>query len=183
MICLQNEFAIVVKSECIVILGAPEIRAFEAVSELDALNCGDRIKDLRKLCFDTVEDRTSDTFRITVDNALDDAAYSSIDYDAYVEPGVEYDEEDAVCLDNMGQFLYRVKGDKAAAKPWFEKALAQKEGQIDTLWFLSRYDVEAGDTKAAAAKLEKLLEGRFSPLNYVTRETAEKELERLKGAN
>ena len=75
MICLQNEFAIVVKSECIVILGAPEIRAFEAVSELDALNCGDRIKDLRKLCFDTVEDRTSDTFRITVDNALDDAAY------------------------------------------------------------------------------------------------------------
>ena len=62
-------------------------------------------------------------------------------------------------------------------------ALAQKEGQIDTLWFLSRYDVEAGDTKAAAAKLEKLLEGRFSPLNYVTRETAEKELERLKGAN
>ena len=83
----------------------------------------------------------------------------------------------------MGQFLYRVRGDKAAAKPWFEKALAQKEGQIDTLWFLSRYDVEAGDTKAAAAKLEKLLEGRFSPLNYVTRETAEKELERLKGAN
>lgn len=101
----------------------------------------------------------------------------------FIRRGVEYDEEDAVCLDNMGQFLYRVRGDKAAAKPWFEKALAQKEGQIDTLWFLSRYDVEAGDTKAAAAKLEKLLEGRFSPLNYVTRETAEKELERLKGAN
>ena len=101
----------------------------------------------------------------------------------FIRRGVEYDDEDAVCLDNMGQFLYRVKGDKDAAKPWFEKALAQKEGQIDTLWFLSRYDVEAGDTEAAVKKLQKLLEGRFSPLNYVTREMAEKELERLKGAN
>ena len=101
----------------------------------------------------------------------------------FIRRSIEYDEEDAVCLDNMGQFLYRVRGDKAAAKPWFDKAHEQKESQIDTLWFLSRYDLDAGDTKAAAEKLEKLLEGRFSPLNYATREMAEKELERLKGAN
>jgi len=101
--------------------------------------------------------------------------------EAFIRRGVEYDDEDPVCLDNMGQFLYRVKGDREGAKPWFDKALEQKEGQIDTLYFLSRYDEEAGRKDAAAARLEKALEGRFSPLNYCSREMAEAELARLKG--
>jgi 23S rRNA (cytidine1920-2'-O)/16S rRNA (cytidine1409-2'-O)-methyltransferase len=58
----------------------------------------------------------------------------------------------------MGQFLYRVKGDRTAARPWFDKAIARKDNQIDTLYFLSRYDLEAGDRKAALEKLEKALE-------------------------
>ena len=81
----------------------------------------------------------------------------------------------------MGQFLYRVKGDKAGAKKWFEKAIALKDSQIDTLWFLSRYDAEAGNTAAAVEKLSKALEGRFSPLNFCTRQDVEQELARLKG--
>ena len=101
----------------------------------------------------------------------------------FIRRGVEYDDEDPVCLDNMGQFLYRVKGDRAAAKEWFDKAIEQKDNQIDTLWFLSRYDLEAGNTQAAVEKLEKMMQGRFSPLNYISREGAQKELERLKGAN
>lgn len=99
---------------------------------------------------------------------------------AFILESIEYDDEDAVCLDNMGQFCYRVLGDKASAKEWFDKAIEIKEGQIDTLWFLSRYDVERGDKAAAVAKLEKALEGRFSPLNYVTKQLVEKEIAALK---
>jgi hypothetical protein len=48
--------------------------------------------------------------------------------------------------------------------------------------FLSRYDEEEGDRQAALEKLEKAAKGRFSPLNYCSRETVQKEIERLKGA-
>ena len=100
----------------------------------------------------------------------------------FIRRSVEYDEEDPVCLDNMGEFLYRVRGDREGAKEWFEKAIAIKENQIDTLYFLSRYDLDAGDKKAALEKLEKAAGGRFSPLNYCSRETVQAEIEKLKGA-
>ena len=99
----------------------------------------------------------------------------------YIRRSIDYDDEDPICLDNMGQFLYRVRGDKAAAKEWFDKAIARKDNQIDTLCFLSRYDEEAGDREAAVKKLEKALEGRFSPLNYFDKEAVTKEIGRLKG--
>ena len=101
----------------------------------------------------------------------------------FIRQSIEYDDADAICLDNMGQYLYRVQGDKAGAKEWFEKAIAIKDKQIDTLYFLSRYDEEAGDKAAAVEKLELAAEGNFSPLNYCNRETILKEIERLKGAN
>ncbi len=100
----------------------------------------------------------------------------------FIRQSLVYDDADAICLDNMGQFLYRVREDKEGAKPWFKKAIAIKDKQIDTLYFLSRYDEEAGDREAALEKLEKAAEGRFSPLNYCGRETILKEIERLKGA-
>ena len=101
----------------------------------------------------------------------------------FISKSLEYDDKDAICLDNMGQFVYRVQGDRKGAKEWFEKAIAIKPNQIDTLFFLSRYDEEAGDREAALKKLEKASEGRFSPLNYCSRETVLKEIDRLKGAN
>lgn len=103
--------------------------------------------------------------------------------EAFIRESVEYDDEDPICLDNMGQFLYRVRENKAEAKPWFDKAYAIKDSQIDTLYFLSRYDEEAGNREAALEKLEKAAEGRFSPLNYCSRETVQKEIARLKGEN
>ena len=99
----------------------------------------------------------------------------------FIRKSVEYDDEDAVCLDNMGEFLYRVRGDRDGAKEWFDKAIAVKESQIDTLFFLSRYDLENGDKKAALEKLEKAAEGRFSPLNYCSKESIQQEIEKLKG--
>jgi len=101
--------------------------------------------------------------------------------EAFIRGSIEYDDEDPICLDNMGQFLYRVKEDRAGAKTWFDKAYALKDSQIDTLYFLSRYDEEAGDRDAALEKLEKAAKGRFSPLNYCGRETIRKEIARLKG--
>ena len=101
----------------------------------------------------------------------------------FIQKSVEYDDEDPICLDNMGQFLYRVREDRAGAKAWFEKAYAIKDSQIDTLYFLSRYDEEAGDRGGALEKLEKAAAGRFSPLNYCNRETIGKEIARLKGEN
>ncbi len=97
-----------------------------------------------------------------------------------IDDSLEYDDEDAVCLDNKGQLIYRVMGDKAAAKEWFDKAHEEKPGQIDTLWFLSRYDLDNGDTGAALEKLETALEGRFSPLNFMDKAGVEAEIERLK---
>ena len=100
----------------------------------------------------------------------------------FIRNSVEYDDEDPVCLDNLGEFLYRVRGDKEAAKEWFDKAIGIKENQIDTLYFLSRYDLDAGNREAAIEKLEKAIGGRFSPLNYCNREMVQQEIEKLKGA-
>ena len=100
----------------------------------------------------------------------------------FIRNSVEYDDEDPVCLDNLGEFLYRVRGDKEAAKEWFDKAIGIKENQIDTLYFLSRYDLDAGNREAAIEKLEKAIGGRFSPLNYCSREMVQQEMEKLKGA-
>ena len=100
---------------------------------------------------------------------------------AFNREAVEYDDEDPICLDNLGQVYYRVMGDREQAKPLFEKAHKLKEEQIDTLYFLSRYDLEAGDKAAAIEKLGKAAEGRFSPLNYCTREGILAEIAELKG--
>lgn len=94
----------------------------------------------------------------------------------FIRESVEYDDEDPVCLDNLGEFLYRVRGDRAGAKEYFDKAIAIKDTQIDTLYFLSRYDLEAGDKKAALEKLEKAAGGQFSPLNYCNRKRLQKKL-------
>ena len=93
---------------------------------------------------------------------------------------LEYDDEDPITLDNLAQTYYRLLGDKEKAKKYFDKALEYKDNQIDTLYFLSKYDEEAGDKPAAIAKLEKAAEGCFSPLNYAKREMIESDLARLR---
>lgn len=96
---------------------------------------------------------------------------------------VEYDDEDPVCLDNLGQIYYRVMGDRETARKYFDKAHKIKPEQIDTLWFLSRYDLDRGDRAAALEKLKKAAEGRFSPLNYCDRDQVKAEIAALEGGN
>lgn len=92
---------------------------------------------------------------------------------------LEYDDSDPVFLDNMGQTYYRLLGDKEAAKPYFEKAIALKPKAIDTNYFLALYDIEAGDKEKARERLNTSASGFFSPLNYVTPELIEKTLAEL----
>lgn len=99
----------------------------------------------------------------------------------YNMEALDYDDEDAIVLDNVAQTYYRLLDDKETAKGYFEKALEIKDGQIDTLYFLSRYDLEKGDRAAAIEKLTTASEGRFSPLNYATKEMIDAEIARLKG--
>lgn len=99
---------------------------------------------------------------------------------AYNLEALDYDDEDPVVLDNLAQTYYRLLNDKEKAREYFEKAHEIKEGQIDTLYFLSRYDLEEGNKEAAIEKLETALEGRFSPLNYVSKEDIENEIAKLK---
>lgn len=99
------------------------------------------------------------------------------------QEAVEYDDEDPIFLDNLAQVYYRMLNDKATAKPLFEKALKLKPAAIDSNYFLALYDIEEGNTEAAAEKLKTSLEGRFSPLNYVTHDMAQAKLDELPGGN
>lgn len=92
---------------------------------------------------------------------------------SYNEEALDYDDEDSISLDNLAQAYFRLANDKKKAKEYFDKALAVKPGQIDTLYFLAMYDLEAGDKDAAREKLETALEGKISPLNYATKERIE----------
>ncbi len=97
----------------------------------------------------------------------------------YNQEALEYDDEDPIALDNLAQTYYRLTNDKAKAKEYFLKALEQKPSQIDTLYFLAQYDIADGDKAAAREKLQKALEGRFSPLNHATKEIVEAQLATL----
>ena len=93
---------------------------------------------------------------------------------------VDYDEDDPVCLDNLAQAYYRLLGDKDAARPYFERALQNKPGAIDTNYFLAQYDAEQEKAADAIAKLETAAKGRFSPMNYATPEMVRAQLEKLR---
>lgn len=88
----------------------------------------------------------------------------------YNQKALEYDDEDSVTLDNLGQLYYRLLGDKETAKKYFDKAIEIKPSQMDTRFFLAKYDIEAGKTAQAKETLEDLLTARPSPLNYASRD-------------
>ena len=98
---------------------------------------------------------------------------------AFNTEAYDYDDEDSITLDNLAQTYYRLGNDKAKAREFFQKAIELKPTQIDTLYFLAQYDIEEGNKDEAREKLEKALKGRFSPLNYATREMVQASLDSL----
>ena len=93
---------------------------------------------------------------------------------------LEYDEEDPVFLDNLGQTYYRLVGDKETAKIYFDKAIARKPKAIDTNYFLALYDIENGDIESAKDRLDTARVGMFSPLNYATPEMIDAKRDELR---
>lgn len=98
---------------------------------------------------------------------------------AFNQEALVYDEEDPIALDNLAQTYYRLANDRETARGYFERAIAIKSGQIDTLYFLAQFDLDAGNREAAREKLQKALEGRFSPLNYATQPMVQALLDKL----
>ena len=92
--------------------------------------------------------------------------------------GLDYDDEDSVVLDNLGQ-LYMRLGDKEKSLMYFHKALEQKEDQVDTLYYLAKYAAQDGDKDLARKYLNTALATNFSATCTVKRKDAEEFLASL----
>ena len=91
---------------------------------------------------------------------------------------LDYDDADAVILDNLGQ-LYLNMGDKEKALEYFTKAHDIKPKQVDTLYYLAKLAIERGETDAAREYLETALDGNYSSLATTSREQAQELLNSL----
>lgn len=91
---------------------------------------------------------------------------------AFNTEALDYDDEDPVLLDNMGQ-LYYAMGDKEKALTYFKKAHEFKPKQVDTLYYLAKIAWEDGDAKTALEYLDSALNGNYSALCTTTRQMAE----------
>ena len=88
------------------------------------------------------------------------------------EAALDYDDEDPVVLDNMGQ-LNLAQGNRETALEFFNKAHEEKPTQVDTLYYLAKLNAEDGNTDKAKAYLDDALSGNFSALCTTTREMAQ----------
>ena len=98
---------------------------------------------------------------------------------AFNQEAMEYDDEDAIVLDNMGQ-LHLAMGDKEKALEYFTKAHEIKPTQVDTLYYLATLALERGDKEAARKYLTDALEGNYSSLCTTTRDQAQELLNTIK---
>lgn len=98
---------------------------------------------------------------------------------AFNEEALEYDEDDGVILDNMGQ-LNMALGNKEKALEFFTRAHEIKPKQVDTLYYLATLALERGDKEAARKYLTDALEGNYSSLCTTTRDQAQELLNTIK---
>lgn len=98
--------------------------------------------------------------------------------EAFNAQAYEYDDEDPVTLDNLGQ-LALAQGKREEALDYFRRAIQQKPTQVDTLYFLAKLAHEDGEDEQARSYLETALENPFTALCTTTREQAQALLEQL----
>ncbi|MBO4299654.1 MAG: tetratricopeptide repeat protein [Clostridia bacterium] len=87
------------------------------------------------------------------------------------DKAMEYDDEDAVVLDNMGQ-LNLAMGNEEKALEYFTKAHEIKPRQVDTLYYLAKLAAKKGDKAKAVEYLDTALDGNYSALCTTTRQQA-----------
>lgn len=92
---------------------------------------------------------------------------------------LDYDDDDSVILDNMGQ-LYFSMDDTEKAKEYFTKAHEIKPSQVDTLYYLARIAKKEGAIEKAKEYLTDALDGNYSALCTTTREQAQELFDSLK---
>lgn len=95
------------------------------------------------------------------------------------QEALEYDEDDGVILDNMGQ-LQLALGDKEKALEYFNRAHEVKPKQVDTLYYLATLALERGEKEEAKKYLTDALEGNYSSLCTTTRDQAQELLSSIK---
>lgn len=95
------------------------------------------------------------------------------------EEALEYDEDDGVILDNMGQ-LNLAMGNKEKALEYFTRAHEVKPKQVDTLYYLATLALERGEKEEARKYLTDALDGNYSSLCTTTREQAQELLSSIK---
>lgn len=187
------------KSYCVLLIRTSQFdRALEIIKKLEQTKLDDKGRtDLhinyaiilwKKGHLDRAMEILEDEFKRTKNGTL----YSIIGYlkieqgDAeeairFNKEAIEYDEEDAIFLDNLGQTYYRLVGDKEKAKEYFDKAISIKPKAIDTNYFLALYDIENGDYESAKDRLDLARLGVTSPLNYATPEMIDAKREEIRG--
>ena len=91
---------------------------------------------------------------------------------------LDYDDEDPVILDNLGQVYYKM--DKFdLAKEYFIRAEEEKSDQAVTLYHLGLIYTREENHDLAKEKLEKALSCNITPLSAVTHEDINKALDNL----
>ena len=105
---------------------------------------------------------------------------------AFNDEAMEYDDEDAGVLDNVGQLFmvmsekYRADGDAEKASEYHEKALDAlkkanelKPDQISSAYYLAKLLHEDGDDAKARELLDHVLKIPFSFMMQISRDEAE----------
>ena len=83
------------------------------------------------------------------------------------DKAMEYDDEDAGVLDNMGQ-LYYFMGDHDKAYEYFAKAYTAKPTQVASMYYIAKINLERGNLEKAGAFIEACAEGNFSALATIS---------------
>ena len=96
----------------------------------------------------------------------------------YNKEAMEYDDEDAGILDNMGQLNYFM-GDHDKAYEYFAKAYNVRPTQVATLYYIAAINLERGNLEKALAFIDKCIEGNFSALATITKPQAEELREKI----
>ncbi len=105
----------------------------------------------------------------------------------YNRQAIEYDDSNAVILDNMGQTLYYLalrerldgNGERALelmreAAPYFDRALEARKEQTASWYYKAAIARELGDEETCEEAIERGLGCSFSAMSTVTREMFEK---------
>lgn len=99
---------------------------------------------------------------------------------AFNQEAYEYDEDDAITLDNLGQLALSM-GDREKARAHFLRAIEKKPAQVDTLYYLAILDSEDGRKDEARAYLKRALDCPYSALCTTSRAEAEALLAKIGG--